>query len=122
MKLFKDKRLKVVGFKHPLFRVYKVCGVVEIYVYQFRLFLADRYITISKGNKKSYLNKITLSFLTLFANLFFIPSVIIPYYPVLYFEGAVRFFTNSHYINGIRFFNFVNIAIIILLSVLLFLK
>ena len=122
MKFFKDKRQKVVGFQTPLFRVYKACGTVEIYVYQFRLFLADRYVTIHKGSKQMLLNKFTLPFLTLFVNLLFIPAVVISYYPFQYFKGGVRFFKNSHYINGIRFFNYVNIAIIIALSVLLFLK
>ena len=122
MQKIKERRQKVVGFQTPFFRVYKACGTVEIYVYQFRLFLADRYVTIHKGSKQTLLNKFTLSFMTLLVNIFFVPVVVVSYYPFQYFEGAFHFFKDSCCINGVRFFNFVNIAIIVLLSVLLFLN
>ena len=123
MQKFRDIRLKVIGFKSNLFRIYKVCGTVQSYRYQFRLYYADTYITIChKSRKCKIFNKITLSAISIIANAFFVPFVLITMYPYSYFQGGYAFIFHKFDVTNVRLFGFVNIFLIVLLSVILFLN
>ena len=122
MQKFKNHHHKIFGYKSKLFRIYNVRLRGEsIYKYQFRIH--DKYRTVkSSVNKSKIWNRYTLSALTIIIGIVYIPSFLILYFPYCYFEGGYYFIIDSSWVQNVRFFNFVNIFLVVLLSVLLFLN
>ena len=121
MQKFKNHHHKIFGYKSKLFRVYNVkLKGKSIYKYQFRNY--DKYRTVKESENKSKLwNRYTLSALTIIIGVVFIPCFIILYFPYQYFEGGYNFIVDSAWVHNVRFFNWINIILLIALMLVLFL-
>ena len=128
MKRLKNAEKTICGIKYPLFTIIsnEKTGMYCYYVNcLFSKNVGDRIIYRNKLRVK-ILNKYTLSLLGgLFNVLYFltIPVMYAAIIPILlYFQGCVNFVKDDLWSDGVRLFSWVNIGIIILLSILLVLK
>jgi len=117
----KDNRKQIVGFQGKRFRIYKLCGTINYYRYQIVMHSFNRYVTIYKGNYKcKLLNRYLLTIISFILDVISYPIIEIAKIIFNYFEGGYRFIINSSLVTGVRFFNWINIFIIIALSIIIY--
>jgi len=125
MKILKAYKQSIFGVKYKLFTVFFDNKTKQYCYYTNALGtgnVGDCCIYKSK-TKSSFLNKYSLSiigiFYTVYVYTFKWPFAIIsaPFY--MYFDGCRNFVKDRAWQNNVRFFNWANIAIIIILSCLL---
>ena len=115
----KDAQKTMVGFGNLFWRILKN-NRKGLYVYGFRDFTTRSFRVLYSGETK--LKIITPLFLTiacLVFNIVWIPFIIITYFPFKYFDGGRNFIRDTAWYNNVRFFNWVNIVVILLLIVFL---
>lgn len=127
IKLFKVYKLKnyrktMVGFSSLFWRIIRNTDK-NIYSYGFRDFAAGEYRVLYSGEHKiKFLTPLLISIICIVFNLIWIPFLIITFGPYSYFEGFKNWITDSAWINNVRFFNWVNFLLVIILTFLLIYK
>lgn len=109
------KRNKV-GYQNRFFRILKDTKE-KWYFYGFYDFVFQEYRQLHKGIKLP----ITGSFITVWCvifNLLWIPFRLMTFIPIMYFDGAKNFILDGVWYQNVRFFNWSNIVIIIILILL----
>jgi len=122
-KYFKVRKLKnyqktVCGFENNFFRILKNTEK-DYYFYGFFDFTFSEYRQLHKGIKLP-ISGLSITILCIIFNIFWIPFRFISYLPLLYFQGSKKLFDNDWIEN--KFFDWINIIIIIILTVILILK
>lgn len=118
----KDARKTMVGFGNIFWRILKN-NSKGLYVYGIFDFSIRSFRVIYSGKKKMKLITPTiLTFVCIIFNLLWIPFILISFFPFKYFEGGRNFIRDTAWYQNVRFFNWVNIFLIIILIVLLILK
>lgn len=127
LELFKTHKLKnyrktMVGFGSLLWRIVRHTDK-DIYAYGFRDFILGEYRVLYSGNNKlKILTPLVISIIGIVFNMFWIPFVVITYIPYSYFEGAKNWITDSGWIDNVRFFNYVNLILVVVLTITLIIK
>lgn len=127
LELFKTHKLKnyrktMVGFGSLFWRIVRRVDK-DVYAYGFRDFTIGEYRLLYSGKHKlKLLTPLVLSNIGIMFNLFWIPFVVITYLPYSYFEGAKNWITDSAWINNVRFFNWVNLILVVVLTITLIIK
>lgn len=125
--LFKTHKLKnynktMVGFGSLFWRISRNTDK-KTYAYGFRDFTLGEYRLLYSGEVKlKFLTPAVITFFCIIFNLFWIPFVVVTFIPYKYIEGGKNYITDSAWINNVRFFNWANIFIIIILTILLIIK
>jgi len=128
MKRLQNYQKSICGFKRSLYTVIKN-QTTKKYCYYLNILKSDYEgdVLIFKSiNKSVFLNKFTLPVLgfiyNIYAFLLKLPIALI-YFPFsMYFDGCKNFIHDRAWQNNVRFFNWSNIVIIIVLSCLLVLN
>ena len=127
MKKLKNAQKTICGIRYPLFTII-LNNKGEYCYYANSLFpkITGDWLFFKSKTKSKILNKYTLSFIGIFYNIFSPIIIILAYITIapigLYFEGLKNFVLDGFWAGGVRFFNWANIVIIIILSILLLLK
>ena len=128
MKILKNYTKSIFGMKYRFFTVI-YNGKTSQYCYYLNAIWTKNVgdILIFKSKTKSHiLNKYTLTLLggiyTLYLYLLNYPITVIllPFY--MYYEGCKNFVRNSAWVDNVRYFNWVNIVIMIALGVFTFFR
>ena len=118
----KDARKTMVGFGNVFWRILKN-NSKGLYVYGFFDFTIRSFRVLYSGKKKfKIITPTILTFICIIFNLLWIPLILISFFPFKYFEGGRNFIRDTAWYQNVRFFNWVNVFLIIILIVLLILK
>ena len=118
----KDARKTMVGFGNIFWRILKNNNK-GLYVYGFFDFTIRSFrVLYSEKKKMKLITPTILTFVCIIFNLLWIPLILISYFPFKYFEGGRNFIRDTAWYQNVRFFNWVNIFLIIILIVLLIFK
>lgn len=120
MKHFKNYYKTYLAIGNGYFKITVSKGIYTFYIYNVIPLLLEVLpcITLHKGKRVRWLNKYNMTAMSIVFSLLSIviaPILFVFYYVVLYFKGGDRYFLHSFYANGQRYFNNVNILIIIAL-------
>lgn len=122
----KLKNERVLGFRTKSFVIVKDYKHNDYRYYirnKFHTTIGQELIKVRASKTKvKALNKYTLTTLCVLLNtlvLLTIPFVMCVYAVIMYIAGAKRFFTDSAYIDCVRFFNYTNIVAVVVLSIIL---
>lgn len=117
----KNARKTMVGFGNVIFRIIRNTDK-NTYSYGFRILFMDYKVLYSGSGKLKILNPFTLSLIFCIVNLLWVPFITIAFLPYRYFDGARNFIRNTAWYQNVRFFNWVNIALILIGSTLFITK
>lgn len=107
------------GFGNYFFRIIRHTDK-NIYAYGFRIVFVGYRVLYSGKNKLKVLNSFSLTIIFLIVNLIWIPTITILFFPYRYLDGARNFIRDTAWYQNVRFFNWINfILIIILLTTIL---
>jgi len=119
MKRIINRDRSIYGIKKKLYTVaYDKITTNYLYYLNHLLSNNDADCLIYKANRKSkVVNKYTLLIMGVFYN-FFILAIKLPFYIMIepfdmYYEGGRNFIINSAWVDNVRFFNYVNIVLMI---------
>ena len=115
---FSNYRKNYFGFHNAFFRIAKNKKTNE-YHYLFFDFMGRSFRQLHKGVKIP-INGLQITIWCFIFNLLWIPFILISYLPFRYFDGAKNFVKDSAWYQNVRFFNWVNIFIILLLLLFIF--
>ncbi len=125
MKILKNYQMSIYGVRYNLFTVIFNRKTNQYCYYTNALWtknIGDRMIYKSK-NKSKLLNKYTLPIIGItytfykYILKYTFAAISLPCY--MYFDGCINFIRNTACYNNVRYFNWVNIVIIIALSLLI---
>ena len=119
IKKFRDKKRNVCAIYNRFFRVIK--NSKGIYFYEFSDFSSMEFREFYRGKRIRFLNRYVIYTITFLFNTIGVPLLFLCYYPYAYFDGARNFIKDGAWYQNVRFFNWVNlILLIVFVSITLF--
>lgn len=108
-----NSRKTMFGFGNFIFRIIRNTDK-KTYSYGFRVLFVDYRVLYSGSGKIKILNPFTLSLIFCIVNLLWVPFITIAFLPYMYFDGARNFIRDTAWYQNVRFFNWVNIVLILI--------
>ena len=113
IKRFREPKRNVCAIYNRYFRIIK--NSKGIYFYEFSDLFSKEYRQFYKGKRLKFINKYFIYAVTVLYNTIGIPSLFLLYYPFAYFDGARNFIKDGVWANNVKFFNWVNFILLIIL-------
>jgi len=119
IKKFRNYKQNTCAIYNKFFRIVK--NSKGFYNYEFSDFLSMEFRQFYKGKKIFFLNRYVIYLITFLYNTIGVPLLFLCYYPFAYFEGMKNFIKDTAWYQSVRFFNWINfILVIVLLFILIF--
>jgi hypothetical protein len=120
LKRFREPKRNVCAIYNRFFRIIK--NSKGVYFYEFSDLFSKEYRQFYNGKRLKFINRYFIYLITTLYNIIGIPLLFLCYYPFAYFEGCKNFIKDTGWYENVKFFNWINFILLIILLIRMLLQ